>query len=154
MPMEQRFWLKIKKSRGCWEWQGATSNGYGTLLENGTGSRAWYVHRYSWTIHFGPIPEGMYVCHTCDNRICIRPQHLWLGTNAENLKDMHSKGRGHIPSVPPGENHHLAKLTNTQVLSIREAHASGETETSIASRFGVTQPNIGYIVRRHTWKHI
>jgi len=96
-PIEIRFWYYvIKHDDGCWEWTGGTQKpGYGKLGAGG-GDNAAYAHRVSWEIHYGPIPEGMRVLHRCDNPPCTRPDHLFLGTQTDNMKDMWAKGRGSV----------------------------------------------------------
>src|SRR5687767_10390557 len=96
LALEVRFWMKVRKSEGCWTWGDAPAKtGYGRI---GIGAdTVLYAHRVSWEIHYGPIPEGMLVCHHCDNRICVRPDHLFLGTDADNMQDMWRKGRGYSP---------------------------------------------------------
>ena len=103
-----RFWSKVRKGDGCWEWAGCRSKGYGKIalgLESGLpkGKRVVKAHRVSWLIHFGPIPDGLFVCHRCDNPPCVRPDHLYLGTCADNSRDMIRKGRGAVqrPRMPP-----------------------------------------------------
>lgn len=92
-PMEQRFWAKVRKSTGCWTWLGTTNNeGYGHIRAPRNGPLV-KVHRYSWELHNGPIPNGMHVLHTCDNPSCVRPSHLFLGDHATNMKDRMDKGR-------------------------------------------------------------
>lgn len=94
--MAQRFWNRVEKTNGCWQWTGSTdTNGYGQLRIPGPRSSHKKVRtsRYSWVLHYGPIPNGMLVLHTCDNRRCVRPDHLWLGTQADNMADMSNKGR-------------------------------------------------------------
>lgn len=92
-PVEKFFDLvKMGKSDECWIWVGSkTENGYGHLTRD---DRIILAHRYSWIIHNGPIPDGLHVLHTCDNRACINPNHLWLGTRKDNQQDMNRKGRG------------------------------------------------------------
>jgi hypothetical protein len=88
-----RFWAKVQRGEGCWEWQGANNGkGYGCFGKEG--SRPYYAHRFSWELHAGPIPDGLFVLHRCDNRRCVNPEHLFLGTQGDNMRDMIAKGRG------------------------------------------------------------
>lgn len=115
--VENRFWAKVRKGNGCWEWSGGRDRrNYGHLEVN---RRNILAHRFSWTLHFGPIPKGMLVCHSCDNPGCVRPDHLFLGTKKDNAQDAKRKGR-----KPKGENHPSAKLTNEQVEEIRRSPLS------------------------------
>lgn len=108
VPIEQRFWAKVDKGEPdeCWEWTGAKSRGYGTITRDAAdGGTTALAHRVSWEIHNGPIPKnmsyhGMVVAHSCDNPACVNPNHLWLGTQGQNLKDMIEKGRGSQLSSP------------------------------------------------------
>ena len=97
--VEERFWPKVTKSDGCWEWQGyCLRGGAGTLR---VGNRSLYAARISYEMAYGPIPEGMLVCHKCDNPKCVRPDHLFVGTHADNNKDRAAKGRSvkELPSI-------------------------------------------------------
>lgn len=90
-PIEERFFSKIQKQKSCWLWNASRMpKGYGQLNDKG---KVWRAHRLSWVIHYGPIPENLFVCHSCDNPPCVNPKHLWLGTRSENMKDMILKGR-------------------------------------------------------------
>lgn len=90
-PIEERFWEKVKKTSECWLWTAAVDRkGYGRI---GLGPDLLGAHRYSWELAYGPIPDGMAVLHHCDNPLCVRPEHLWLGTIADNNRDMIKKGR-------------------------------------------------------------
>lgn len=93
----KRFFNKIDKSQNCWNWKGGSrGNGYGAIKVNG---KVIDTHRFSWMIHFGEIPKNIFVCHKCDNRKCVNPEHLFLGTNSDNMKDCFNKGRLKIPTT-------------------------------------------------------
>lgn len=91
-PLDVRFWAKVDKSTDCWEWMGniKEDSGYGSIKNGNTMD---YAHRVSWTLHFGTIPKGLCVLHKCDNRRCVNPNHLFLGTYKDNVQDMIKKGR-------------------------------------------------------------
>lgn len=92
MAADERFWSKVSKGDGCWEWQaGRLPTGYGRFSDKGVEYKA---HRFSWALAHGAIPEGMLICHRCDNPRCVRPDHLFLGTNSDNQRDMVNKNRG------------------------------------------------------------
>lgn len=95
-PFEERFWAKVDKGDGCWEWTGGRANrGYGHVEPVRGQNRS--AHRVSWELTNGPIPDGLWVLHRCDNPPCVRPSHLFLGTHADNMRDMEAKGRGKHP---------------------------------------------------------
>jgi hypothetical protein len=107
------------------------------------------AHRVSYELAYGPIPEGLLVCHRCDNPPCVRPDHLFLGTNLDNMRDARAKGRN-----VHGETHPTAKLTLADVLEIRRAYAAREMDTyELAEKYGVRNPAISRIVRGDRWGH-
>lgn len=145
-----RFWsrVKIDDALSCWEWTGAkTTAGYGHIIYRG---KSRFAHRASYELHVGPIPDGLLVCHRCDNPSCVNPAHLFLGTNKDNVTDSVTKGR-----KPQGETHVSAKLTECQVLEIRTRHAAGNiTCKALALEFGVKRGTVEDIVHRKNWKHL
>lgn len=159
-----RFWLRVDKSgpNGCWLWMGhRQKSGHGRFKMNHGRVLA---HRFSWELHHGPIPAGLFVCHHCDNPCCVNPAHLFLGTAADNVADCVRKGRhAHGDTHPSrtrpeclkrGSEHHYAKLKEADVLDIRSLSAEGMSRAEIARRFGVTHDAIARIVKRETWVHI
>lgn len=138
----QDFWSFVDRSaEGCWEWQGQilSVNNYGRYRrKNPYGTER--AHRIAWMIANGPIPKGMYVCHKCDNPPCVNPSHLFLGTQADNMQDMHLKGRGHA-----GESHANAKLSDEEVEIIR-SNPLGVTQRELASKFGVSESLVSQII--------
>jgi hypothetical protein len=146
-PIAKRFWSRVRKTSKCWIWTGTNlgeKKKYGVMRVGGKSMRA---HRISWVIHFGSIPSGMCVCHKCDNPVCVRPDHLFLGTDLDNVKDRDTKGR-----TAKGERGGNAKLTERQVAKIRKRLAKGELHREIAKAFGVGRSLIGYIARNQLWK--
>lgn len=134
----------------CWNWGASfVGGGYG---QYGPGS---YAHRFSYRLYKGPIPNGLFVLHTCDNRRCVNPSHLFVGTNYDNVQDMVSKGR---QSGAKGERSGKAKLTEKQVREIRQRYkrwrANRSNVIQLASEFGMSVPQIQAIVARKQWKHI
>lgn len=113
-PIEDRFWAKVNKADECWEWTGSRVwNGYGQF-RNG---KVVYAHRYAYELWFGPIPDGLLVCHVCDNRSCVRPEHLFLGDYQDNAQDASKKGRtrnGNVYKTHCKRGHEL-NLSNTYV---------------------------------------
>lgn len=171
----ERFWKHIiTHPDGCWEWVGATKQGgYGKIGQSLPVQRTLQAHRVSWEIHYGPVPKGIDVLHTCDNPPCCRPDHLFLGTQVDNSRDMVRKGR-HVSKTRPeslrrGDNHPFrlrpetvlrgeknsrAKLTEETIREIRMWHQQGTSQQTIANRYGVDQTTISTVVRRKTWKHV
>ena len=133
---------------GCWLWIGYCMNaGYGTFRLRGINEKA---HRASWLMFRGEIPDNLFVCHHCDIKTCVNPDHLFLGTHMDNMRDMMRKGRS-PRSV--GERAGKSKLTSNQVLEIRRVHRRG-LAGKLAKEYGVTKQNIQNIVDRKIWRHI
>jgi hypothetical protein len=145
-----RFWAKVER-RGddeCWEWQGGRiDNGYGVART--ADGRKTTAQRVAWEMANGPIPDGLHVCHRCDNRPCVNPAHLFLGTRLENQADMVAKGRS-----PRGERQGQSVLTERLVIEIRARAQSGESQRSIAADLGVSQSCIWTVVTRKRWGHV
>lgn len=129
----ERLEMNIYKTPGCWLWTGYLKNGYGFTELQGVGV---YAHELSFLIFRGPVPEGKEICHSCDIRQCVSPEHLFAGTRAENVQDAWRKGLGSQPPITRGSNHHLATLSDAQVIEIRRLMQAGATQRELARRFG------------------
>jgi hypothetical protein len=128
----------------CWEWQSVRNNrGYGKFWLNG---RTQAAHRVSYRINNGRIPDGMQVRHTCDNPPCVNPAHLLAGTGKQNAQDAIDRGR-----YRRGVDNYRAKLTEDQVREIRRCWAGGETQVSMARRFGVSRAAVQWVINGRTW---
>ena len=144
----ERIEAKVEKipEAGCWVWMGTTTlRGYGQIESF---KRKHYAHRASYEAFIGPIPKGMYVCHTCDNVYCVNPAHLFLGTQKQNLEDMAKKKRSTW-----GERNPMAKLTYDQAMQIRLQKQAGASNKELAEKFNVTTSNISAIIRKERWNH-
>lgn len=143
---------RVFKTETCWLWTGTRkAHGYGVIrIDN----KVWRAHRLSWTLFGGEIPSDKDVLHRCDTPRCVNPDHLFLGTQADNMRDMQQKGRKAIGNANPakGEKHGRAKLTAGQVAEIRHAYEHGATQTRLASIYGVSHTAISDIIRRKNWK--
>jgi hypothetical protein len=151
LTIEERFWEKvdIRGPDECWVWlAGKTSKGYGTLWLKGTSHLA---HRVAWELTNGEIPEGICVLHHCDNPPCCNPKCFFLGTRADNVADRDKKGRR---ADTKGISHPRAKLSNEQVLEIRDLRSKGMLQREIAELYPISQQMINHICRRENWKHI
>lgn len=143
--LNDRFEAKFQKSEGCWIWMsGLTTTGYGSFTIDNKSAKA---HRVAYQIYVGPVPRGMHVLHRCDNRKCVNPHHLFLGTNQTNIDDKVSKGR-----QLKGERCRFTKLTADQVKEVFQLFTNGLTKTAIAKKFNVSDVAIGKIIRGKSWK--
>lgn len=152
--VEERFWANVQKGGPgeCWLWTGLlTDKGYGRVFSNG---RYLGAHRFSYRLHEGPVPKGLFVCHRCDNPRCVNPDHLWLGTNADNMADMAEKGRANHEPRMLGESHTRAKLTEKKVREIRRLRREGLTLEAIAKQYGVCFQTVSLVVNRKSWAHV
>lgn len=183
--LTRRFWAKVIRGPAeddCWSWAGTKSTaGYGQIRAGRAGTPMLTASRVSYEIHFGPIPDGEYVCHKCDNPECCNPDHLFAATNSGNMQDAISKGRlvtrerhwAYLDpdraargfyfkkgaNVPPefrmsGERCGSAKLRECDVRDIRRRSKDGTSHQALASEYKVTTDNIRAIVKRRSWKHI
>lgn len=152
-PLREKFNSRYRVDpTGCWIWTSSlSSDGYGALYRGGRGSKYANAHRVSYELNRGSIPDGMCVCHRCDVRACVNPDHLFLGTHADNMRDMFAKGR---QPRAIGERNANAKLTIDDVRTIRAMLASGHTRRSIASKFGTSHQTINKIASGVTWVHV
>lgn len=144
MSVQERFDVSHRKSDvGCWNWIGSLVRGYGSLMDN---YKRKYAHRVSYELHVGAIPEGKYVCHRCDNPLCVNPAHLFLGTAKDNISDMIRKGRRRPDYF--GENSRKAKITNVQASQIR---SDPRTYRAIGADFGLSSSAVSNIKNGITW---
>jgi hypothetical protein len=150
MGFLRKLFARIDRSGPCWLWTAGKDHGYGRVKINGKYFR---VHRIIWEMYFGPIPDDIHVLHKCDNPPCCNPEHLFLGTQADNVKDMQDKGRGY--KIPPksGERNPNAKLTTNEVMFIREM-AMSLSYGEIASVLKLPRTTVRKIILRKTWAHV
>jgi hypothetical protein len=150
----RRFESKISKGDSCWEWIGTKfSTGYGMFCvsrkrESGT-RRTYSSHRVSWSIHSGKeIPKGLWICHTCDNRICVNPNHLYLGTPRQNNLDTINRGRANRVM---GSKCSWSKLSEDQVMLILNSDYGPGANKEFARLFGISQSQVSHIRHGRRW---
>ena len=159
-PLEDRFWEKVDKSEGlgpdgtCWEWRAYVHpSGYGQLGLGRAVDGVMHTHRISYLLEHGEIPKGMLVLHKCDNRLCVNPDHLWLGTHKDNTQDMIAKGRRRKSSqVVRGEGVSNSKLTEDLVRKMRAEPPM--TFKKLGEKYGVTAGTACKVILRQTWGHV
>lgn len=145
--LAKAFWDRTSRGADCWTWTGCvhSQTGYGSYSFRGKGYRA---HRLSLMLHGVDVPDGLDVCHTCDNRRCVNPAHLYVGTRKQNMADCTTR---HRHNKPRGEPHWRAKLTDSQVRAIRARRSGGETTVALGAAFSVNPATISRIAR-NVWR--
>lgn len=149
----ENFWRRVAvaSESECWLWTGGKSRtGYGQTTFNYQHRLA---HRVSWELTHGEIPDGMMVCHRCDNPACCNPEHLFIGSNSDNQLDSVLKGRSRA-ARQNGSTNHCARLTESQVIEIRRRRTSGEKGIDLAREFGVSQSALCQAYKGTTWGHL
>ncbi len=149
-PLVEKFMSRLDKDEsGCWLWRGVL---------RASGHAHWrtrqyrdYAHRWSYRLFRGEIPAGAFVCHTCDVAHCVNPDHLYIGSHRDNMRDMKERGRA---ARPIGEAHPMARLNEEQVRHIRHAKAAGASAPDLACAFGVSASTINMAASGRNWKHI
>lgn len=182
VSVANRFWAKVSRGSGCWTWTGSNSGSVGYRKPYGS---FWFrgamvgAHRIAWELEKGQIPPGLFVLHRCDATLCVRPSHLFLGSQKDNIQDCVTKGRLnpargdrhglrrhperrawgdrngtrlHPECLKRGEENPSAKLTWAGVAEIRRRFGSGESQPSLARRFGVSRPTIWEVLNGKTWR--
>lgn len=161
-PLEDRFWSKVDKAGPtlraelgpCWVWAGNTdADGYGFIGRGRKGEPNVRAHRLAWELANGPIPDGLFVCHHCDNPPCVNVAHLFLGTVGDNTRDMARKGRDAWRDYRRGAATTRTRLTLEQVVQIRARFATGTPQPKLAAEYGVSRGYVSNLVRGVSWKH-
>lgn len=148
----EQFIARTDRTGPCWIWQGTPSHAYGVVQHEGRQHRA---NRLSYLLFVGSIPEGMCVLHRCDTPRCVRPDHLFLGTQADNMADMAAKGRARQSARRAvGTSHGLAKLSDDVVREARSRFTAGESIRGLARAFGVGRSTMGRVLHGQTWTHV
>jgi hypothetical protein len=158
----EKFWSQVDKNGPvirpelgpCWVWTRAKATRYGYGIFGPAWKRVYRAHRFAWTMEHGPIPDGLFLCHACDNPPCVRPSHLFLGTQKDNMADCSQKGRIDTSAKHYGTAHHSARLTENDVREIRRRAGIGDQPRTLSNEYGVSFQTIWRIVRGKNWKHL
>lgn len=148
ITVEQILSRTVRSDAGCLLWTGSTRMDYGLITFR---RRAWSVHRLVWTLVSGPIPAGLNVLHKCDTPPCCNPEHLFLGTQKDNAED---RERKHRSKHPAGQDHPMAKITESDVVEIRQLRERGLSTREIAKIYGIATVHAWQVVTRRTWRHV
>lgn len=150
--LQSRFLSKVDTSDSCWLWTGTQNGrGYGQLSAGRNGGSPRRAHRVSYELFVAPIPDGLEVCHRCDNPPCVNPDHLFLGTHRDNMADSAKKGRA---TGAAGERNRHARLTASDILAICRLHGNGVGQRELARRYRIASGHINSIVHRRSWSHV
>lgn len=149
--LHKRFWARVSKTDGCWNFRGTDRQGYSELrVTSSSADPKEYSHRLSYMLHNGEIPAGAHVLHRCDNRRCVRPDHLFLGSNADNVADKMEKGRQRRGATAPG-----AKYTEDTIRRVRSLRQQGMKLREIAVLTGIEDFRyVSDIINHKTWRHV
>lgn len=156
MTIEERFFKKVKKTTSCWLWEAGTrgKTGYGSFKYN---KKVIDSHRMVWILTFGEIPTGMYICHTCDNRLCVNPSHLFLGTPKDNWLDGVNKGRISLSHPKKFENNYISSQRKIKVEDAKEIvmlYKNTEiTQDQLGKRYNISSRAVRYILSGITYKN-
>jgi hypothetical protein len=152
---QHRFWKYVERSNGCWLWTGCLNDsGYGIFRFEGRNYRATHISLW---IYNRPVPQGLCALHKCDNPACVNPDHLYIGDKGQNIQDSYNRGRR--PRIDVGDQNRgsrngMSKLTETDVIKIKQRIQAGETNKDIAAEFGVNSSTISEIKSGRTWKEV
>lgn len=151
----QRFWSNVERTETCWLWRGAIAGGgYGAFMTRrlDRSRQYWPAHRFAYTVTHGPIPEGLFVLHSCDVRACVNPDHLRVGTQLDNIHDAIARGRWKRPPLQREVRAEKFKLSGEDVRQIRALRQRGERVVDIAAKFSTSAPYISHILSgRKRW---
>lgn len=150
MRGHQRFWAKVQKTEACWLWTAGTRNGYGRYSLGSKSEGVQSAHRFSYELHKGKIPLGLYVCHTCDNKLCVNPDHLYAGSAKDNMKDSVERNR---LNPAKGSRNGQSVLTEEEVTRLRAQIPKGAAaKQKLAEEYGVSLSTIYKIAQQRRWR--